>query len=238
MKKLVTILVILGLAGMANADWIDTFESYTGGETIAGSNGWLAGGNGGGGLETVGNTATAGVGISSSVGYAGDGGQPWYTEHKDVGGLTTGTVTLNVLALTPTNGRNTIAMMADDYGDPRDDILVYVYYNGGYSLRDVQNGSFGYYNGTGVISGWHEVELSLNLDTDLVTARYRLTDNDGNPTGGWLPIGDGSFTAQDLPLDHWSIGVEYGAVLDGLPEPMTLSVLALGGLAALLRRRR
>ena len=41
MKKLVAILIVLGLAGVANAAFYEDFEAYADGSTLVGQGGWV-----------------------------------------------------------------------------------------------------------------------------------------------------------------------------------------------------
>ena len=102
--------------------------------------------------------------------------------------------------------------------------------------------------------GWFEVQISVNLGTDVATARYRDLDDAvyGYAAGSsWIDLGDvGQGTTYVDSIDGVNVWLRTPTVnylTDGgfadninlpVPEPVTLALLSVGVLFALLRRRR
>ena len=237
MKKLVAILVILGLVGVANAGWVETFEGYNDGDPVAGTNGWVVGGIDSGGFTTTGFSVTAGIGVGSSNAVRRTN-TSWGDGDHQVLSQNSGTYAVNWLVNCDTNGnRGTITLSKSAPGSAAEAVMLD--YNGKWYFATKIADAWTTIADHSHFSGWAELELGVDLDVKSAYAKIRDTDANGVPTGAWQTIGTVAAGGTSVDsLAYHSIGGHTSTIFDGLPEPMTLSVLALGGLGVLLRRRR
>lgn len=239
MKKLLAIVLVLGLAGLANAAWLEDYESYTPPEPVADQGAWLAGGTGAGDWWLTGSATHAGLGINGSI-SAGSGGVEG--NHINMS-FDSGTTTINYLVKSEAGDRGAFVFGQEAYGAGSWYANGFsIDYQAGWNVATIDNDAWTQIGGTANPDtwGWHEIEMSVNMDDRSAYVKIRdVDDTTGAPTTAWgTPVVVAAGGIPNKTIQYFSTGHKSGMLIDGLPEPMTLSVLALGGLAALLRRRR
>ena len=267
MKKLMTVLMVLALAGVANAA-LENFETYstTSNFETAGAADWTFEPDP---PDAEGNQKHLIVLDSANKVYRQEGhrhreggteGPPpisgfW---EKSIPAASASSQTLTYdFNLTD----STSDMGFDTHGDPGFARSLVQYENlrntpgnldiiGHIDIK-LTNGSFTYgylYTNDGgtadlpgntgiVMDTWYTLEMEVDFDANKTRARFGLRGGTPNGWTGWRNH-KSDFTAAsgDVRLNS-----EGGVLYDNLtliPEPVTLSILALGGLATLLRRRR
>jgi hypothetical protein len=224
--------------------WSDDFEAYSPGN-IDGQGPWV---DFGGTLPGIVSTAQANSGVQSlalTLNPADDGsyGSDVYIVALDNGTvLTSGSWALSYQMFVPSDYEGQLHMYISQGEMPTD------FRQGAWLLAtegDVLQYNFG---GTTplVLDEWAEVKLEVDLDTDTVTISY-----DGTPiyTGAWAiegppgpALGGINFWADGGPgltgtayIDDFVLSPTAEFVI---PEPASLSLLALGALGLLRKRRK
>ena len=257
MKKLVTILLVLALAGVANASFTDDFESYANFSVIAGQNNWVTsyqemtvvddciaraavGRNGTQGLEEhwlAPGGASNGGGAARSV--TGDVGTSAYSVSIEYSQFTD-----------PSKGQGFI--YAGDTtsligGTTNNAIWVQVYANGNIGWFQRGGATNSEFEGAGTYvratHGWVRLQIDVTGLDSTPSALLSVIDiNDG--TGADIgTIASHTFnsnlpTFQAAAFRQFDQGWSSLDNFSSTPEPATLIVLSLGAGLAMLRRRR
>lgn len=276
MKKLVTILVILGLAGLANAAFTDDFDSnisgnsfvWSAGQPVPGLNGWVpAYLNGDTTVQPSAVVDVAGTGVGTTQGLSQPTDNQTYVAGRDITGDVggNGAYEARLMGLMDPDGPAPSGVQGNNIQlHVGDNSLI----NGG-GLANRQGdfvlvnsaGSFAVfsYNGAGNGSfnvmasainhdavGWFEIVMSY---TGIGTAGVATLNDVDDNTGAFISqivqqpfLIAPTFSSFDAAVIytqyHNQNGLSRADNFASTPEPMTLGVLALGALAALLRRRR
>ena len=268
MKKLVTILVVLGLAGFASGANIlnvnEDFEGWGAPSTrvVGGVYSWYTGlhgdafgvGPGLGPLQTFPSGSPAGTSCAGGTGSAGR-----YGSALDFDAVSTGIVEINL----DVRAGKAYASAGDETnrgwvwlqgrGSDTNEYVEIYYYNQQATLNVILKG-----NGMDTtiaapvfpVDNWHRTKFQLNLSTGQMDIDWiDINDSTGAEIGGWSSMYSG-----DMPIDSFDYlelatwaqgylggGPNYIRQFDNLvvtPEPVTLGLLALGAGLFLMRRRR
>ena len=263
MKKLVAVLVVLGLAGVANAAFIEDFESLTPGN-INGQNGWTDTGMGAWYRANYpASVGTDGIGANPQAGIAtGDPRWMGYAGHDVSGIATAGGFTLTALTGTIVAGGGNTGIIVGDYrligtgnGDGVPNLADHIYLqsnHAGYTYVAAYNDWVGDSTEIGPddggdmrVYGWYLEKLELDFGAGTFTASVAdADDTTGAQIGPWVDLVTKALPdGLDSPAEVVSAGfyVHKDVWVDeftATPEPVTLSILVLGAGLALLRRRR
>ena len=285
MKKILTIVVILGLAGVANAAFTDDFDTgWTAADTIVGNNNWLALSTETTGIPqpiTSAKIGAAGSGIGTTKGGIGaqqgyptgaarditaDKSGDVYTVTAMFTGVTVDQPEWNrllvgsaVTLLDPDS--ETRSLYAIQHG--RDYVSLNMWHGGEARFFIwMQTDVWPFTEVNHLEDGWvgFKIEIGTNYAHGFIAD---VDDTDGSLIGSWVDLGrfpnvadalgghydgDAYHTGPStIPFDIDTagfIGGKSSAGFDSVdnfvstPEPATLGVLALGGVLALLHRRR
>jgi len=243
---LVAVGMLILAPGAVHADWSDGFESYNPGD-VGGQGPWI---DFGGTLTADVSTApdpvkTGAQSLAFSLNPTdGDsyGSDVYLTALNNGVAVTSGSWTISYQLYMPANYPGGAHMYFSQ--------TPMISFRDGVWLQAKADGTL-HYGVDGpdfanlVHDAWAEVRLDIDLDADTVTASY-----DGTPfhTGVWDNNGD---VETDTPgiggINFWANSDGAGTGLSGsffiddfsiTPEPAAMSLLALGGLAVLRRRRK
>ncbi len=246
--------VTMTMAGAASANFLDDFESYADGTNLFGTGGWSDAG--GAPLHAIAGT---GVGGSQGVGLPGSPATWGRAAHAgNLGGSTTANVSA---LLNAGSGWGSIRLSENPVDQSGWEFDVIFFGNGmGGNSQSVETQAFSdgrnYEGGEQPKNidfpsmGWFEGQIDYRGGTS-VTASWRdVDDTTGLPLGNgdWTLIGDygGLVVSAGLVLDAGGINVHTAGTADvfrigtdyvPVPEPASLGLLALTGLAMLRRRR-
>ena len=269
MKKLLAILVILGLAGVANAAFFEDFEGYTADAQLVGSGGWTDSGFGGWYRANypAWTRTPLGLGAGPNAGAPGPGGPstPWmgYAGRDVTGDATASGYTLEMLTGGVGPGNNGLIIgdnrligtgNPDSVANPADHIYIqsnhagYTYIDawddGVNDSTELTPGGSPAGDMTGL--GWYRVKWELDFSGTPSASAYigDADDTTGALLAGWTLLATKTLPdGLDTPAEVAAAGFhahKTGFVdqFSSTPEPVTLSILALGAGLALLRRRR
>ncbi len=231
MKRMnyVVILAVVGMSSFVSASmFAEDFESYAAGSDLHGQNGWK-------GWD---NVPGAGAPVSNAIAFSGSnsveiiGSSDLVHEFAFTGGI------LELSAMQYITGNAT----GSSYF-----ILMNRYNDGGpyaWSAQlncDMNAGQIISDNGGGaslpiVRDQWVQLKFVIDLDNNSVSEYY---NGSLLSTHGWYDPGDVNAGANLQAIDLYGNGASsvYYDNINIVPEPMTLSLLGLGGLA-LLRKRQ
>lgn len=234
-KRSVSTVALLGSLAAANAQsMFDTFDSYSLG-TVGGQGGW----QGWTGLPTAGNVSTvqAFSGTQSLQVVAGN------DTVRPFSGVNSGQWTLSLKQYVPsTSSGSTWIITMNSYPSSLNWSAQV--------LTDISQGLVGVFDGAGNQSGpavpllkdqWVDIRFEINLTANSVSSFY---NNALLGTSAWQLGGINQLQALDIYPDESTGTAQIGSVfydnvrLAQVPEPGTLSLLALGGLAAFYRFRK
>ena len=255
MKKLVAIVVILGVAGLAQAAASDDFDTgWTASDTVVGSHGWVAGyfSNPNPSASPVIGAAGTGIDNTMSVSLVGLGTRAIGRDVSGdvVGGHWTGSMMIDLFTEGAEDFRLYVGKdtsMESTGVDESVDYMMHVGSNGTMTAgRHEHPGNPWSYNWLDVGSwdpvaaGWVQAVVDIDMNGGTSTATLNDVDDD-----------TGAFISQLLTLDFPAPPPfdELNAIsivgrfslwdnFNSTPEPVTLAILALGSGLALLRRRR
>ena len=235
--------ILLLLSGNARAAWIEDFESYADGPITAP---WDAG--------TILN-----MDVESGIGFTGKG---VVGDNINLGTAHRATVDVGSTVLTArlwVDSNSTASRMyvgfhtAPTTGAGQfinsDGVIIYLRHHpeGAFFALESSDYTAGVFQSKddevqfGELSDtWYDVRITLNGD-NTINGDYKQTTS-----GTWLPIGDGVVNVVDtvnFAPNYVAIAGEEGAVVDDIsinviPEPVSFSLMAIGGLAMLWMRRR
>ncbi len=232
----ISLATVAALTFAANAGaWSDGFEAYAAGSSVAGQGGWQ-GWTGNAAVAGLVSTAQAASGTKSlQILSANDTVQPFT-------GLSSGLWTLSMQQYIPsTSSGTTYTILLNRYPA-----------NLNWSSQvtaDIGAGLVGYFDGAGNQQGstlalnkdkWVDLRFDINLTANSVSAYY---DNALMATTAWQSGGINQLQALDLYGDETGATTQVGPVyydnimLVQVPEPTSLSLLVLGGLALAFRRK-
>ena len=266
MKKLVAIVVILGLAGVANADFYDDFDTgWTQGDSIVGNNGWVDFYDEGAGTVDL-YIGAAGTGIASTKGSicsSSRGGIARDITADKSGDSYTASVVMSGLD-SDAGGRlhvgaaghlTSATAQPDEYliHATSTDVTIALRSGGGWNYHWWPNMSAWPYTAVDW-SNW--IASKIVIDTDYAHAFIAEVDGTtGALLGSWVDlgrfpnVGENStasgpltgpstvfFTPAEAAVQHYNANTADNFA--STPEPVTLSLLALGAGLVLLRRRR
>lgn len=225
--------VLLAAAPAMAALFTEDFDSYVNGSSIHGQGGWEG---------WLGYAAVAGT-ITTS--QASSGAQSLQVVRgtdtvRPFTGVSGGQWTLSMQQYIPSSaGGYTWTILMNQYPT-----------NLNWSaqvLADISGGSIGVFDGTGTQCGstltlvkdaWVDLRFEINLGANTFSSYY---NNILVGTCTWQNGGSNALQALDLYADESGETAQIGAVfydnVQLVPEPATLSLLALGGLAMIRRRR-
>ena len=251
MKKLVAILIVLGLAGFASGANIiplyDDFESYTPGALLGGPYNWttgVAGPSGGpAGPVNIGGGGPIGTQATYNLGATHAGSSLAFDP------ISTGIVDINLNIHSIIN-RVVLLLGGDGYAGTDNYFLitfaipnVYDYCPYWAKGRGLDDESFLGRNLNIPADDWSDVNFHMDFGANNLLVQWEDIDDDtGASMGtGWTTVYDGGLPF--FAFDYFELGgkVPGEPASDNLriiPEPVTLSILALGAGLALLRRRR
>ena len=239
---------------MANAAFTDDFDSNTAGNnyvwaagnTIVGNNGWQSFYNASTTPVASTTITAAGSGIDNTKGFYAMGhglGMARDVSGDVAGGVYQASVMANV---SPTNAEMRLYVGDSNILTGTAPYLSYaavIKYNGSFALEWWTPG-YGYATsgagGFDTALGWVELVIDVNMNAG--TGTGTLNDVDDN-TGAFISQllqynyaapGFASIQAAGALTNWWGDGDNFAST----PEPVTLSILALAGGLALLRRRR
>ena len=268
MKVIVALFAVLGLVGIASGAAItnpysDDFTGYTTNTSWPTQGNWVTPLNGGspGGVAADGKTWTGGIGAGSAGGGSATGGGTYEGAGIEIAPISTGVVDISVLMQ---NAYRTNIFLEGDGNQGEGDVPLTASYmwidfpksNDQFNWQvrgfwDVDTETYGV-TGSGHAPGpvednWFELHYYLDFNAHTLLVEWRDVDN---TTG--LPTGSGAYNlicSTGLPFtsltwweytDQWTSGEV--AMVDNFvltPEPVTMSILAIGaGLSLILRRRR
>ena len=252
MKKALSILVVLGLATLANATFLDNFDSGTVGQAPAGWTSVLADHDASNNpINPVALVLDSGSDLSV---YKGDMTSHWGIDSKDLGFSATGVVTLSASfrSFDNNNGRPAgigivdaagkgVIMDVSSYAGNKWNMGVYATNNNGIDL-DALGATIPDFADFYSAALDTKVDHVLSMEIDLGTGAWQLyvdggafTATAGTPHGTLaLPSGMAAPTTA-LLLDKKRVYIDNFSVT---PEPATMAMLAFGGLGMLIRRKR
>ena len=249
LTALVTGSVLVLLSGNAQAQWTEDFESYTAGSVLPAP--W----DGGLATELESNLVTGGAGYLGGQGMVGGlpPGNAWRLAPNS--GVTQLTARLysdgsESFASRYYVGFHTDPTAADDTFPNNDAVYLYLAHHpdGGFlSLEspdyDNQDPRQFVSQGTGFTAGilsdtWYDVRITLNGD-DTATAEYKEPSSPTWLTVGIANIGDPvNFAPNYVGIRGEKSGRIDDITVNGVPEPASLFLVGIGGLAMLWMRRR
>jgi len=228
MKKMncVVILALLGMSSvMSAALFVEDFDSYADGSALHGQGGW----------KGWSNDPAAGAPVSSTYANSGTnsvavvGTSDLVHEFDIAGGLVEFSV-MQYIARGGTGESYFILLNAYDDAGVTDDWSVQIRYNLETGVITSDNG--GGATGSIVYDKWVELKFAIDLVNNTVNEYYNGSLISSHE---WDDNFHGTLGAVDL-FGNGASTVYYDD-LTIVPEPMTLSLLSLGGLA-LLRKRQ
>jgi len=252
MKKFVALFVVLGMAGLASGvpitlGYADDFEGYAPG-TLVGQGPWVSPLNGSGiGSADAADAIVDVGGIGTGV-QAAYGGGSWAGAGVVITGANSGLVDLNVMIDSAPTSRKMIYLEGDGQQGSAINYLQMTMFNDAYgglywnaAGNGVGEGSPTPPNPAGV--GWYEMHFNLDFDGNSMTVEWRdVDDSTGAGLGGWTPlIGPIGIPFTELTSFNYACTFNGTDILDNFsltPEPITLSLLALGAGLFFVRRRR
>lgn len=235
-RGLITAAAFFGAVSLANAQgFIDNFDSYTLG-SIHGQGGWEGWTGIAGAAGTV-STLQASSGTQSLQLVAGN------DTVRPFSGVTSGLWTLSMQQYVPgaSSGSSWIITMNSYPTSLNWSAQI---------LADFSAGVIGVFDGAGTQQGstlslikdqWVDIRLEINLDANSVSSYY---NNSLIGTHTWQSGGLNQLQALDLYPDEGATTAQVGSVfydnvqLTLVPEPSTIGLLLLGGLAVLYRVRK
>ena len=259
-----TAVAVLAIGGAANAAVMtDNFEGYSteelwGQAAAIGTGNWVATDHTIGGVQVSPTIAATGYDGSQGVHSTSDD----HGAAFDLGMALSHGNRVSVYASLPSNGDEahlfvaTSAVADNGVIDDSDGFYVKLVNSAGdynFARRSFQKeGTDQQVNGPNnveVRGDWIEMEITVTTGDNGInggSARYRnITTPFLNGLGGWVDIG--TFTADEdgwgtgntwISLSSWQNSDLDNLRFNNIPEPVTLTLLALGGVAALLKRRR
>jgi len=216
----------------ARADWSDNFDSYATG-SISGQGGW----EGWGGTASVAGTVATGTAFSQPNALRLVAGND--TVHS-FSGVNSGLWTLSLKQYLPsTSSGSTWTILLNQYPNNLNwSVQV---------LSDLSAGLIGVFDGAGNQQGatlnlvkdqWVDLRFEINLSGNSVTSYYNNTLIGTMP---WQSGGINELQGMDLYPDESQGTAQVGPIyydnfqLTAVPEPSTLGLLLVGGLAVLVR---
>jgi|SaaInl7_200m_RNA_FD_contig_61_85342_length_1161_multi_24_in_0_out_0_1 hypothetical protein len=247
--KVLVMLVVLCCAGtvMAAYTYSDDFESYALDAPLNGQGGWTVSLPGGSYWENVNNTSTAGSG------EYGNGKSAWaVVPPYGNNGITSRTITVDedfltvsFLYLPNSNGETSSTPWGSGHFKLLDD--------GGFVYSDVwYRTDTPMYALNGAADGWialgmdpGQVAFTFQVEIDFASDQQRIsttiTSTSVTTTSGWIDFTGGARTLAEADGGSLEVWGGYRGIDDvsiaTIPEPATLCMLGIGGLA-LLRRKK
>jgi len=236
-RSISTVALLGSLAAASGQSMSDGFEGYTSG-SVAGQGGW-------GGWN--GNSAVAGN-VSGLQAFSGTNSLQLVAGNDTVrtfSGVTSGQWTFSLQQYIPSaSSGSSYVILLNNYPTT----LNY----SAQLLTDFSAGLVGVFDGAGAQQGstlsllkdqWVNIRFDINLDANSVSAFY---NNGLLATYAWQTGGLNQLQALDLYPDEGATTIQVGSVFydnvqlsqSPVPEPGTVSLLALGSLAVLFRMRK
>lgn len=231
MKHLLSVVAVIALMAVpALGNWADDFQSYTLGSNISGQGGW----------EGWDGSATAATVSGAHPKFAGDQAVLMSTNDDLVhqySGYTSGQWEFKAMQYIPSNHTGTVTyfIMMDKYTLASKGWAVQMKFD--YTAGVVNDDeSATKLNVPIVYDAWKEIKVVIDLDNNKQTTYYNGAQVG---TSDWYDAASADHMKSIAALDLWADNGGGGVCYDNIsltPEPVSLSLLALGGL--LLGRRR
>ena len=224
-KVVVVLLAILGVSSVASAAlFVDDFEGYAAGSALHGQGGWKGWDNTPGAGAPASNVQASSGAISAEIAGGAD------LVHEF--GLAGGVLEMSVMQYIPSGSTgNSFFLLLNTYNDggPYDwSVQLNCDLAGGVITSDFGAGA----TANIVYDQWVKVKFDIDLDGNTIDEYYNGTLL---ATHQWDDTGNATLGCIDLFANNAS-AIYYDDVTI-VPEPATLSLLCLGGLA-LIRRRK
>lgn len=228
MRRLTCMAFVAALSTAAFAQvWSDNFDSYANGTQLHGLNGWVGWDNSAGAGALVSNVQSASPSNSVDI----SGGSDLVQQFT---GATNGFWTFSGKVYIPGNftGSSYFIMLNTYNHNGPYDWSVQTHFDSatGLAVDDYTGNSVAY-----VTDQWLDFSVDIDLDND--TREMKL---DGNSLGvtAWKTGANSAVNIGAIDLFANGASAVYYDDLQLVPEPATMSVLALGALALVRRRRK
>jgi hypothetical protein len=229
MRHFVVILAVLGMSAFVSASlFVEGFESYSAGSDLHGQGGWKGWNND----PAAGSPASNAFANSGTNSVAVIGSADLVHEFDIAGGL----VEFTAMQYIPRGGSGeSYFILLNRYSDSGTQAWsVQIRYDLASGVITSDNG--GGATGNIVYDKWVELKFMIDLANNSVSEYY---NGSLLSTHAWYDTNDGNAGGYLQAIDLFGNGAStvYYDDLSIVPEPMTLSILGLGGLA-LLRKRK